>query len=208
MNERAAQLGSNFLAVADTLADGQDTSIVFPLRTLRSATMASDEEAGAAAKYLVERGYACYGTQEDQLGLRFTRLGFAHIRRRMSEAPPAVPSPSHVTTITNSTVGAVQQGTTGSTQFVRQTIDLTPAEVLVVRGFLATARDEVDAIDLDSAGRTEVENLLDQLDAEVNSQTPDGGRVRRLLNGLTQIALGAAGSATWAGLQTVVEILG
>lgn len=208
MNEHVAQLAANFLAVADSLAAGKDTNVVFPLSRLRSVTMTTNEAAVAAAKYLVDHGYAYYGKHEREVGLQFTRLGFSHIRRQMSEDRPAVPTPTNVTNIMDSTVGAVQQGTTGSTQSVEQVNILTQAEVLAVRGFLTTAREELSARGLDYDDRVAAEEHLEQLGEEVSRQRPDRARVRRLLDSLERIAVGAAGSATWTGLQTVMDMLG
>lgn len=207
MNESVVQLASNFLAVADSLANGRDTNIVFPLSTLRSVTMASHEAAAAASEYLVDHGYAYYGKREGAIGLQFTRLGFAHIRRQMSDDQPAIPAPTNVTNISNSTVGAVQQGTKGSTQSVEQVNILTQAEVLAVRGFLTTAREDLNSLGLDGEDRVAAEEILDQLGDEVASQRPDRSRVRRLVDHLGGIAVGAAGSATWTGLQALMGIL-
>lgn len=208
MNESREQLASNFLAVADSLADGKDTNIVFPLSTLRSATMTTNEAAVAAAHYLVDRGYAYYGKHEGELGLSFTRLGFAHIRRQMSEDPPSIPAPTNITNIRDSTVGAVQQGTTGSSQSVEQVNVLTQTEVLAIRGFLTAAREELSTLGLDYDDLVTAEQRLKELDDEVNRQQPDRARVKRALDSLKRIAVGAAGSATWSGLQAVMDMLG
>lgn len=210
MSIPVAQLASNFLAVAYSIARGDDTNVVFRLSMLRSVQMTTDEVAMAAGGHLVDLGYAYWGRDPDgEIGLRFTSLGFAQMRKLMAEEPPAVPPPSNVTHITNSTVGAVQQGNTGSTQSVQQSNVMTRLEVMGLHGFLAEARARLDQ--LDGSVRGEVEQRLDGIEAELQGDKPDRDRVRALLQALRtlggNVALGAAGSGLWEAVDAALQLL-
>lgn len=202
-----AQVAANFLAVIDGIAKGYETNVPFRLSMLRSVVMTTDEIAIAAAQHLVDNGYAYWSRDEDGgPSIRVTRVGFAHVRRMMSDAPVEVPAPN-ITNITNSTVGAVQQGTSHSSQRVDQTNYLTQAEALLVRGFLSDAHEVIQQLGLDERAFRDAQEWLRTLDVEANREEPRRRVIRTALEGLRTIAYGAAGSGAWATLEAALEAI-
>lgn len=205
------QVASNFLAVAYDLADGRTTSIVFPLLTLRATQLTiGHEEAVLAGQILVNQGHAGWGKDEDgNLGLRFTHLGFATMRRMVEEPPETLPPPavSNYTSISNSTIGGIQQGTASSQQHVEQINHLTKIEVLLVKGVLSEAPSVLDGLDLDDDARQHADEAISALADEMTDGQPDRGVVKSALGSLSQVVHGAAGSAAWTGLQILIETL-
>lgn len=206
MNDpRIAQLASNFLAVAYSIADGHPTRIVWRLRRLQGWTMITEEAAIAAAQYLVDMGFAFWGKQDDEIGIIVTRAGWSEAEKQLDLTPePQLPPPTSTITITGSNIGGIQQGTTDSVQTVHQEATLGPADVVAVRGFILEARQNLEGVQ-DPALRSEVERRLKALEQETSNDEPRGRVIAEVIEGLKTVAYSVAGSGTWQVLEPLVD---
>jgi hypothetical protein len=202
---RIPQLASNFLAVAYSIADGDPTRIVWRVRRLQGWTMVTEEAAIAAAQYLVNAGFAFWGKQDDEIGIRITRAGWAEAEKQLDRTPePHLPPATSTITITGSNIGGIQQGATDSVQTVHQEAALGPADVVAIRGFILEARQNLESIE-DATLRSEVERRLEALEEETSDDEPRGRVIADVLEGLKTMAYSVAGSGTWQVLHPLVD---
>lgn len=197
-----AQLASNFLAIAYSIARGHPTTIVWKLRGLRARAMTTDEMATAAAQYLVNAGFAFWGKEDDDLGIVVTRAGWAEAEQQIELMSAQLPPPTTIN-ITGSNIGGIQQGTVDSVQTVHQDATISPVDVLAIRGFILEARQNLEALDPDL--QPEAELQLETLEREASSDRPRGRTIAQALSALRGIAYGIAASGTWQVLQPLID---
>lgn len=101
--------------------------------------------------------------------------------------------------------GAIQQGTTASKQLVRGQISISGADLGSLRDFIAQTKAALPL--LPEAARTELQPVIEALEAETTQSIPDGGKVSSLLQSVRAICEGVVSNVAASGILSLITSL-